>query len=461
MPAHQRSRFEHASELGHVPTVRHRMIAQALARYESPSNRTQDAEAIATRLLDPAQLEQKTWVPRWTLATAYSPFEHVVDPSFPSTRLVFAQISAVMVDLQRLHSSVGPFVDPVVIREAQDAAVIAGVLPSSNLMRSDGTPPRRAFREAVDELLRTRKVEGRSLLEILLEVQAHRGGTGEQPLASLPACPNPNCKHALRDRAGEPLLFGEEGMCCPRCGEHILFTDALRAHETFREHGENREACGRVMSVAERLISLGFLDNAHARLRGTVGDIALITDGPLALFGEVAKFKTGILARLQAIAAELREENLRLPVVVGIEKGGVFAEHGRGIRNHIPPGTIMLPDDEYVERYITFRNSPHGSETYYGRHFFYRSRDRGMHTLTIPPLGRRGAQPNDPFDPADYPTLACTCALIDAIGTRLHEDATIPLVLAHRYAAFPAETAGEVLRLYVEENLGHPEIAAR
>jgi hypothetical protein len=461
MPTHIRPRFEHASELGHVPTVRHRMIAQALARYESPSNRMRDVEAIATHLLDPARLHQPAWAPRWTLATAYAPFEHVVDPSFPSTRLVFAQISAVMVDLQRLHSSVGPFIDPAVIREAQDATVIAGVLPSSNLARSDGTPPRRAFREAVDELLRTRKVEGRSLFEILLEVQAHRGDSDGRPLADLPACPNPSCGHALRSPTGEPLLFGEEGTCCPWCDEPILFTDALRAHETFREHGENREACGRVMSVAERLISLGFLDQAHARIRGNVGDIALITDGPLALFGEVAKFKTGILGRLQAIAAELREERLRLPVVVGIERSGAFAEHGRGIKHHIPPGTLMLPDEEYIERYITFRGSQYGASTYYGRHFFYRSLDRQMHTLTIPPLGRRGARPNDPFDPADYPTVACTCALIDTIGTRLYEDATIPLVLARRYCAFPAETAGEVLRLQVETHLGRPRAVAR
>jgi hypothetical protein len=435
------------------------MIAEALARYEQPADRMQDVKAISACLLDPAQLNQKTWTPRWTMATASASFEHVVDPSFPSTRLAFAQISAVMVDLQELRSSVGPFVDPVVIREAQEATVMAGVLPSSNVMRSDGTPPARAFREAVDELLRTRKVEGRSLFEILLEVQAHRRDTGGRALATLPTCPNPDCGHQLKDHSGEPLRFGETGMRCPKCDEQILFTDVLRAHETFREHGENREACGRVISVVGRLISLGFLDSTHARLRGTVGDIALITDGPLALFGEVAKLKTGILGRLQAIAEELRAEGLRLPVIVGIEKTGAFAEHARGIRDHVPPGALMVPDHDYVERYITFRGSPHGSETYYGRHFFYRSRDRGMHTLTIPPLGRRDAQPHDPFDPVDYPTLACTCALIDSIGTRIAADATIPIVLARRYSAFPAETAGEVLRLHVEEHLGHPQAA--
>jgi hypothetical protein len=458
MPHGRAGRFEHASSLGHVPTVRHPMIAAALRRYHAPADRTKDLDAIAACLVDPADLNQTVGVPRWTMATDSSPFEHVVDPDFPSTRLVFAQMSAVLVDLHRLQRRIGPFVDPAAIRDAQEATVMAGVLPSSNLVRADGTPPLRAFREAVDELLRTRHVEGRPLFDVLAEVQANRLDTAERALGSVPRCPT--CRRELNTPEGKPLLFDTDGTTCPNCGEEILFTDLLRAHETFREHGENGEACGRVMSVAERLITLGFLDHVHARMRGAVGDIALVTDGPLALFGEVAKLKTGLLRRMQTIADELRNDDLRLPVVVGIEKTGVFVEHARAIRTHIPPGMLMSPDQDYVERYITFRGSPHGSETYYGRHFFYRSRSRRIYVITVPPLGRHGAAPYEPFQPSDYPTLANTCGLIETIGTRLYDDATIPLVLAHRFAAFPAETAGDVLRLHVEQHLAQDADAA-
>lgn len=458
MPYARAGRFEHASSLGHVPSVRHPMIAEALRRYRSPADRTQDVDAITGCLLDPAGLDQHAEAPRWTMATDSSPFEHVVDPAFPSTRLVFAQMSAVLVDLERLRSRVGPFVDPAAIRDAQHATVMAGVLPSSNLVRTDGTPPLRAFREAVDELLRTRHVEGRSLFDVLGEVQANRLDTGGAAHGSVPRCPS--CRVELADVDGSALTFGPSGTTCPACGEAIIFTDLLRAHETFREHGENGEACGRVMSVAERLITLGFLNHVHARMRGAVGDIALITDGPLALFGEVAKLKTGLLRRMQTVAAELRAEGLRLPVIVGIEKSGVFVEHARAIRSHIPPAMLMAPDDDYVERYITFRGSPHGSETYYGRHFFYRSRDRRIYVITVPPLGRPDALPHEPFRAEDYPTLASTCALIESIGTRLYDDASIPLVLAHRFAAFPVETAGQVLRLHVEQHLGQEAGAA-
>lgn len=461
MPHTRAGRFEHASALGHVPTVRHPMVAEALRRYRSPADRTQDTGAIDGCLIDPAELGQEVCTPRWTMATDSSPFEHVVDPNFPSTRLMFAQMSAVLVDLNELRGRIGRFVDPAAIRDAQHATVMAGVLPSSNLIRTDGTPPLRAFREAVDELLRTRHVEGRPLFDVLAEVQANRLDTDGQQLGSVPRCPTCGGAYAApENHKPKPIVFGTDGTPCPFCAQEIMFTDLLRAHETFREHGENGEACGRVLSVAERLISLGFLDHVHARMRGVVGDVALITDGPLALFGEVAKLKGGILRRMQVIAQELRAERLRLPVIVGIEKSGVFVEHARAIRPHIPTGMLMAPDAEYVERYITFRGSAHGSETYYGRHFFYRSAARRIYVITIPPLGRLGALPHEPFDPADYPTLASTCALIERIGTRLYDDATIPLVLAHRFAAFPAETAGDVLRLHVEQHLGQEPRAA-
>jgi hypothetical protein len=36
---------------------------------------------------------------------------------------------------------------------------------------------------------------------------------------------------------------------------------------------------------------------------------------------------------------------------------------------------------------------------------------------------------------------------------RLYQDATIPVALAHKYAAYPLPTAGQVLKLHAEEHL--------
>lgn len=76
------------------------------------------------------------------------------------------------------------------------------------------------------------------------------------------------------------------------------------------------------------------------------------------------------LAKLVARAGRPESAGLRPrrpPIVFGLEKSGTFAEHGNAIARHIPEETLMKLDDDFVERYITFRDSPHGKDTYYGR----------------------------------------------------------------------------------------------
>ncbi|HYV14421.1 MAG TPA: hypothetical protein VE972_00180 [Conexibacter sp.] len=447
--------FERASSLGHVPTVAHPLVQQTLGKYLMPADRTKDVNAISDSLVDPSALDQAAEMVRWTIATDSSPFEAEVDPHFPSTRVLFMQMAAVIVDLLKMRERQGPFADPVAIREAQRADVIAGVLPSSNLLRSDGTPPQRAFREEVANLFETSNVEGHTLLDVLLEVEAHREDVST-PTGTLVMhrCPNPECGAILDDADRGPFVpVGVDGALCPSCAEPLLATDALRVHEKFKEHGSNLEACGRVMSVAERLILLTLLKHLHGRRPSAVAQMAFITDGPLALFGEVAPIKRPLLRYLQTLAAFQVEHSFGLPVILGLEKSGRFAEHAEAIKRHIPHGQLMVLTDDYVTRYITFRGSSHGDDTYYGRHFFYRARNGSIFTLTVPPLGRIGATPNEAFRLEDYPTLRATCQVLDHIGTRLYENATIPVALAHKWCAYPLSAADHVLKLHAEEHL--------
>jgi hypothetical protein len=441
--------FEHASALGHVPTIQHPLVQKTLARYRMPAQRAQDLSAIAERLVDPATLAQPTADVQWTVATDSSPFEHEVDPAFPSTRVLFMQMAAVIVDLERLNRRSGPFADPAAIADAQRASVLAGVLPSSNLMRVDGTPPKTAFREEVDALFRESEVEGRTLLDVLFEVEAERDPRPVPAgMVALSSCPTKECDANITQ-----LAVGPTGATCPKCRTPLMAIDALRAHETFNEHSSNKEACSRVMSVAERFISLALLGHLLKHRPSLLGRMAFVTDGPLALFGEVAPIKRQLLRRLQRIAAELDGRGLGVPVIVGVEKSGMFVEHAQAIRPHVPEGQLMLLDNIYTERYITFRGSPHGKDTYYGRHFFYRAGGGQMYVMTVPPLGALGAETHGGFVLTDYPTLRATCGVLDAIGTRLYDDATIPVTLAHKYAAYPLSTAGQVLKLHAEEHL--------
>lgn len=462
-----RGGFQHASPLGHVPTMQHPMVVDTLKQFAMPATRTGTVDEIKEMLLNPSDLDQPDGKVRWTIATDSSPLEEEVDPAFPSTRVLFMQVAAVLVDLEQLNERTGRFIDPVAVKRAQNAAVLAGVLPSSNLHHRDQLPPLDAFRHAVDALFRSSEIEDKTFLDMLLAIESVHEGLSDDHLA-MEHCSNLDCNAKL-DKPGSNesdeyfVEIGRTGAVCPSCGADLMAVDVLRSHSTFDENGSNIETCNRILSVAERLASAALMANFQERIPSVLGSTSFVTDGPLALFGSVAPLKTSFLRWMQQFAMAQIDGGFELPVIVGIEKGGRFNDHAQVIRPIIDEAIsedgdsrgrrLVVLSDEYVQKYITFRGKTHGLDTYYGRHFFYRSSSGAMYTITVPPLGAIDVLPHHDFRPEDYPTLRATCDVLDKIGTRLYPDATIPVALAHDFAAYPLQGAGKILKLHAEQHL--------
>jgi hypothetical protein len=142
-------------------------------------------------------------------------------------------------------------------------------------------------------------------------------------------------------------------------------------------------------------------------------------------------------------------------VIVGVEKSGQFTEHAARIARYVPERTLVRIPDKYIfERILTTRSTPSsrfGEDTYYGRKFFYKSAQGQMLTITIPCLDENLLARYGADDPACYAVLPSTLALLDRIGTRLYEDAIIPIALAHSFASIPLKTGSKVLTLLARE----------
>jgi hypothetical protein len=147
----------------------------------------------------------------------------------------------------------------------------------------------------------------------------------------------------------------------------------------------------------------------------------------------------------------LRARSYGLPRIVGVEKTGQFAEHAADISPLLERRALVRLPDEYIfQRIVPSRSqsaSGFGNDTYYGRKFLYKPATGQMLTITVPsllPLPLPGTQPDDP---SLYETLPQTLSLLDEVGTRLYQDALIPVALAHSYAAIPLQTGSKVLTL--------------
>lgn len=183
-------------------------------------------------------------------------------------------------------------------------------------------------------------------------------------------------------------------------------------------------------------------------------NIAIVLDGPLAIFGHPAWLSQAILQELRRINEVVREvtggQDLLL---LGVEKTGFFVQHFEdldkiqdGSAGRIQPQTAMLLDDTYIKRHVIYSDSekPYGQDTYFGRKFLYKTRSGAKVVGSLPLLSSDHADLSR-AETNQYPRLGDALNLIDQLVSSRYPNALAPLVAAHAEAAIPLNLGGRVL----------------
>lgn len=457
---------ERASRLGHVRTAMAPSVHEALESYHLPPAAS-GPPPIADLLVEAATLPvSRLPAPSFAISVDGSVQEVEVRPEFPSARVGFAQVAGVLSQLEALTPPPpGGFVDPVAIAKATNAALVNGVVPTSIVTFRPGQTMFEAWREAVSLLFQDCRLEGPSGISTnLLKVLAHVLGSPSTPVGSiiLERCPG---RHD-RDCAATTLTVPFAGSVCSTCGTPLYFTDITNTHDEVVEDGSNQTALGRLMSVLELLTFLwqirifSYADHGRVFPR-----CAFLLDGPLAMFGRPAGLKRHALRFLQAIhVEEIAIDRPGLPIVIGIEKSGVLAEHAEHIRDHIPPGYLLCLPDRYIREHVQHRSGAraYGYDTDYGRRFIYRARDGRILVFSTPPMPSGDVTDDaDKVTLAHYPSLDRTVGLLDRVGTMLYRNAVIPVAFAHNFASLPLGTGSQVLTYLAQDALRTPRTQAR
>ncbi len=132
-----------------------------------------------------------------------------------------------------------------------------------------------------------------------------------------------------------------------------------------------------------------------------VDKIAFFIDGPLAVFGPPAWLSATISTELKRINAIVQKETGKDLIIVGIEKSGEFVTHFDEIDSTetagqllFPPGNFVLLKDEYIKKRIHQSSSVrrYGQDTYFGRKFFYKTKNGARIVASIPFLNEKQIQ---------------------------------------------------------------------
>lgn len=415
------------------------------------------------------------------LASDASPYEAIAREDFPSVRVGMLKFSTVTIQIEqyrRLRDRNEVFVDPVEIaRLKRGAGSLSIALPGAGVTRDDEPTSKGLFRNQLFEEFGSEKFAygNRTLLETYIDMLRRSGSVvtenGREGIVFGRGRKSPIDGEELEENLFVPLNPGyrEAG---PN-GQRVYITDALRVHEIFTDEGSNIGCFSRLMSAMEHLILAHIIRCAHLTDPSITGRLNVIVDGPLAIFGEAARFHRSIMSLLHEVRETCRRSGLPGPLVMGVAKTGKIVEHAQLIDRILQSdeegnrrqGTFMLPiDDEYrytlIEPSSSSREKNFGGETYYGQNFLVRTSKGKVFDVT---LGYPFASKHDvdglPFREAkmnlEYygDDINRMLSLIEIMQTDLYANALIPVHLAHRYASIAHAPAGRSLDSFVREAL--------
>ena len=378
---------------------------------------------------------------------------------YPSQKIGFIKVGVILLQGKSLAALNGcsRFVDPYeVAKIKENNEAYSFVLPSTNIVYDDCEDVQESFRRALDEQLdrlRDRNDDpNTSLKSTLFKMASYLDGcdANRVMLSKCPCCNSSEDIYINKDDK-EPK--------CPHCGKRLYLTDILRIWEQVAEGTSNQSALSRTMNIVERLLAIHYIRSIVESLKdsyaNTLENLCFFIDGPLAVFGEPAKFHACFMKYLYELNQTMRRLKKSDILMVGIQKSGAVNDFLNLIKKHINNGEIYCLTDEVRNKYVTFNKNAasdtFGKETYFGQDFLYKNKKGNVFVFNVPyPFAEKSKDQHfktEKSNIANYKNIKVYTDLLDDFDCDLYENALIPTVLAHKYTAISMSPGSRVLDL--------------
>ena len=452
---------ENAGKGGHADFVRNPDVQIFLkdCDYMKPPS---DAEgkAMASSFIS-APIGQPPNLPRFVVASDASKSDAPINDKLPSTQLGFIKVSHVLIAMDKYAELIDPssrFVDPFKVAEMhRNAQPITYVMPGSNIKYKGAETVRDGFRHAVYDQLKANRREGTNRMVLIETLFALNNDQ-----IRIETCPSYGCSE---DTSHIIFTVNHDSHICPNCAKTIYATDSLRLHEGISDFGDNVSAMTRMMNVIEHLLLVSFILELLRDDPAALNKIAFVIDGPLALFGEPAKWQPRIMKFIFKVNQKLNQLGLESLLIIGLQKTGAIMDHAKLLERFLPNGVFRVIDDTYRHTFITGSDKgteDFGYESYYGQDFLFKTEKGRIFNFALPyPFeGKGGVGNRTGFSQAKvelgrYGSLTeRACDLIRHFELDLYDNAIVPVALAHRHASISLVPGGKVLDLIAKAGLG-------
>jgi hypothetical protein len=382
------------------------------------------------------------FIPDYVVAIdgSYQPAK--AENGFPGAEFGYITISAVLI-IEKLVREFAKheFIDPKKFRETEKASTIDTVIPGCNVIIEGEKSAKASMRRALfEELQNTRAFEEG---ETLLETYEHLFGIKQEKDKEIGGGKLPR---SPIDGVDKDMSYGFGQYDCPRSGEALYSTDALRLHELMNPAGTNGEMYGQIMSMFEKLWLIHVLRSFEKKEWLNILDrVAFVLDGPLACFSTWSWMNKSIITELGRINEIQKKQTGKDILIFGIEKSGTFYNHFEevdtkvdGASDRFPNQSAFLLSDSYIKKNIIFSESDklYGQDTYFGRKLFYKTKS-GYRIVPVLAFFNDYQQNLRTARIDQYPRLAELMNVLDELVSSRYPNSVSPLVSAHAEAAIP------------------------
>lgn len=259
----------------------------------------------------------------------------------------------------------------------------------------------------------------------------------------VPKCPT--CSHpTIRFESSGPIEAA-----CKACGATVFLSDSLRLYERIDDEQGAGGIMAYLLTTLEQLVIVNIIRQLLELKPSILREILLIKDGPLAFFGVVAPLHQPMRELMEHLSTQ--DNGKPLICLIGLEKSGSFVEHAALIEPSLKKGHYLLPDTEYIYKYIQPGNPSRegfGHNTYYGAKLIFKS-DRGdIFVATIP---TRSFQARPKFE--DLLNGAEVVRVTSQLRCSMYDNALIPVVLANRLVSLADVPSSEILKRFVKTSV--------
>lgn len=406
--------------------------------------------------LDTLQSDETAWIRKESLGLEDSPIEWIlavdgshlevrVENGYPQAEASYVTVASVLLNLEAMRALDGDRpADPVAFRKVEQAHSLDCALPSCNVVRQGHDSAKESLRQALfDVVCGYVSIEGAETLQDTYEVLL-----AYKPHHQQQRCPLDGCDREL------PNVGAGVGSCACELQQPIYSTDALRIHEGMSLEGTNGAMFAEIMQILERVSVVHFLRVFEQQGWLSILDrLAIVLDGPLAVFGHPAWLSHAIETELERINAKIYEKCGHDLLMIGVEKSGAFVQHFEDLDRRrdggwgrIENGAALLLDDQYIKSHIVFSDSskPFGQDTYFGRKLFYKTTSGARVVASLPVLDDHHRDTTTAL-PSQYPELSSALSVLDQLVSSRYQNAVTPLVAAHAEAAIPLNLGSRVL----------------